>query len=135
MNIELINKLKAMCSIWEPVGSTVTCVPIPEGADNDILALITDPREFLPFIGECVQYYGFTFDGSEVENSDQPTMSFVSLTHPSDNTNLIITRSKEFATKFLVATHVCKTLNLLDKNHRILVFQAVLYGNIWDKPS
>ncbi len=44
--------------------------------------------------------------------------------------NLIVTWDKKFHHRFLAATTVCKRLNLLDKADRIVLFQAVLYGNI-----
>jgi hypothetical protein len=43
--------------------------------------------------------------------------------------NLILTADQKFAAKHRAATHVCKSLNLLDKGDRVRVFQAVLYGN------
>jgi len=43
--------------------------------------------------------------------------------------NLIVTEDPKFFDKFMAATSVAKRLNLLSKEDRIALFQAVLYGN------
>lgn len=43
--------------------------------------------------------------------------------------NLIVTTDPQFARKHRAANKVCKALNLMAKADRVLVFQAVLYGN------
>lgn len=45
--------------------------------------------------------------------------------------NFIVTKNEDFIRKHKLATYVCKSLNLLNKKHRILVFQAILYGNYY----
>lgn len=42
-----------------------------------------------------------------------------------DNINLIITYSKEFFDKFMAASDVCRKLNVLNKEDRVMVFEAV----------
>jgi hypothetical protein len=42
--------------------------------------------------------------------------------------DLIVTKSPHFARRHRAATHVCKRLNLPNKQDRIAVYQAVLYG-------
>jgi hypothetical protein len=123
-----MQKLKDMCSIWEPVGSRVTCRPPPTDTDNDTLCLLKEPKQLLEFVGEAVKQ-GFDYRGSIVEDANHQSLRFVSLLRASDNENIIVTTSPEFAQRFLAATHVAKQLNLLVKAHRVLVFQAVLYGN------
>jgi hypothetical protein len=39
--------------------------------------------------------------------------------------NYIITQSAFFFDRFLTATHICKTLNVMDKKQRILIFSGV----------
>jgi hypothetical protein len=51
---------------------------------------------------------------------------FVSLR--SGDVNLIVTSDARFAARFLVATRLATQLNLLNKNDRVALFQAVLYG-------
>jgi hypothetical protein len=69
---------------------------------------------------------GFTEEGSYAGTA------FTSL--KLDELNLIVTDQEEFYDKFMLATHVCKSLNVLDKQHRITVFQATLYGKAYGKP-
>jgi len=103
----------------EYVGSRVTCTPAPTDTDEDVL-LLTDDLNTL--IGDCIEV-GFKWD-SDVTKSYPD--SFVSLRN--GEMNLIITDEEEFFEKFMLATHVCKSLNVLNKSDRITVFQAILYG-------
>jgi hypothetical protein len=103
----------------EYVGSRVTCSPAPTDTDEDVL-LLTDDKKTL--IGDCIEV-GFKWD-SDVTKSYPD--SFVSLRN--GTMNLIITDDEEFFKKFMLATHVCKSLNVMEKSHRITVFQAILYG-------
>lgn len=107
---------------YEYVGSRVTCNPPPENTDQDILIYSEDAKTL---IGNCIEqdYVGTgSYVGSEFTSLLQETV------------NLIITDNKEFYDKFMLATHVCKTLNVLDKQERITVFQAILYGKAYRKP-
>jgi hypothetical protein len=103
----------------EYVGSRVTCSPAPTDTDEDVL-LLTDDKSTL--IGDCIEV-GFKWD-SDVTKSYPD--SFVSLRN--GEMNLIITDDEEFYKKFMLATHVCKFLNVQGKLNRICVFQAILYG-------
>ena len=104
------------------VGSRVTCVPAPTDTDEDVLILTDDLSKF---VTGCVKA-GFKKTGSYAGTA------FVSLRQ--GEVNLIITDEGEFYDKFMLATHVCKSLNVLDKQHRITVFQAILYGKAYGKP-
>lgn len=104
----------------EYVGSRVTCSPAPTDTDEDVL-LLTDDLSTL--IGDCIEV-GFTQDG---EVGRAYPKEFVSLR--SGTMNFIVTDNEEFFKKFMLATHVCKFLNLKSKADRICVFQAILYGN------
>jgi hypothetical protein len=103
----------------EYVGSRVTCTPAPTDTDEDVL-LLTDDLNTL--IGDCIEV-GFDRDGDH--KASYPT-EFVSLR--SGTINFIVTDNEEFFEKFMLATHVCKSLNVLNKSDRITVFQAILYG-------
>jgi hypothetical protein len=103
----------------EYVGSRITCNPAPTDTDEDVL-LLTDDLETL--IGDCIEV-GFTRDGDTKASYPE---GFVSLRNGS--MNFIVTDDEEFYKKFMLATHVCKSLNLMEKNNRITVFQAILYG-------
>jgi hypothetical protein len=104
------------------VGSRVTCVPAPTDTDEDVLVL-TD--NVVKFVNSCTKA-GFKETGSYAGSA------FYSLRQ--GEVNLIITDEEEFYEKFMLATHVCKSLNVLDKQHRITVFQAILYGKAYGKP-
>lgn len=106
----------------EAVGSRVTCVPAPTDTDEDFLCL-TDHLE--KFVENCIKV-GFKEEGSYAGPA------FISLKY--NNVNIIATNDEEFFDKFMLATHVCKSLNVLDKQHRITVFQAILYGKAYGKP-
>jgi hypothetical protein len=103
----------------EYVGSRVTCRPAPTDTDEDVL-LLTDDLNTL--IGDCIEA-GFTQDG---EVGRAYPKEFVSLR--SGTMNFIVTDNEEFFKKFMLATHVCKSLNVTAKIDRIIVFQAILYG-------
>ena len=104
------------------VGSRVTCNPPLEDTDEDIL-IYTETIATL--IHDC-KLSGF-IEGEVYFTPDSKTTSqFISL--KKGNINLIVTDNKDFYDKFLLATHVCKTLNVMEKQHRITVFQAILYG-------
>lgn len=104
------------------VGSRVTCDPAPTDTDEDYVVYT---EELLTLIGDCVEQ-GFRNEGNYADSNFHSLRTGV--------INLIITDRKEFFDKFVLATHVCKTLNVLDKQHRIVVFQAILYGKEYGKP-
>lgn len=103
----------------EYVGSRVTCNPPPTDTDEDVLLLTND---LSMLIADCIEV-GFTRDGDH--KASYPT-GFVSLRN--GTMNFIVTDDEEFYKKFMLATHVCKSLNVQAKLDRICVFQAILYG-------
>lgn len=111
-----------------PVGSRVTCDPMPPSADVDYLALIHDgiAAQFYAELQEGRWEIGGSLipdDGNRLPREER----FQS--YRLDDINIIATRSDVFFRRFLAATSVAKRLNLLDKEDRIALFQAVLYGN------
>lgn len=122
----MLDRIKTLCLRFEPVGSRVTCVPAPTDTDADYLLLVEDHSSFRIAIGE----FYFTMDGSEVVDSLTPLDSADRFSSYSlGYINLIVTSDVVFFDKFMAATSVAKRLNLLDKQDRIVLFQAVLYGN------
>jgi hypothetical protein len=104
---------------WDitPVGSRVTCSPPPMNTDIDYLVLgnVRKIKKHLIATGfqpEYVSRYNY--------NS-----IFYSLRYT--NINVIVTSSKRYQRKFLLATSIAKELNLLEKYHRVVLFQAILY--------
>lgn len=123
-----IEDIRALVTDIRPVGSRVTCNPPPVDTDIDYLVLVTNDQfdSLLPDLFS----QGFDIDGSEVcdpadhlSNKD----TFQSFSH--GDLNLIVTQDSEFFRRFLAATEVAKRLNLLVKEDRVALFQAVLYAN------
>lgn len=111
-----------------PVGSRITCEPPPVGTDRDWLVLV-QPELWNNFIEELFSF-GWILGGSSIPNEINETPSdqrFNSFTLGEDN--IIATCSPEFYQRFMAATSIAKKFNLREKDARIALFQAVLYGN------
>ena len=115
---------------YELVGSRVTCDPAPLDTDQDVLVLTTAELWDTSLSAE-LGLTGFDKGGSDCGNQvdylSQVPLSFQSFTK--DDLNLIITFDPEFFRRFMAATAVAKSLNLMAKDDRVMLFQAVLYGN------
>lgn len=119
---------------WAAVGSRVTCAPAPTDTDADFLILLGE-KEFagnaVQLFREELEHYQWVIGGSMPLDADEgvypPETKFTSFTR--GEVNLIVTESGLFFNRFLAATAVAKRLNLLAKDDRIAVFQAVLYAN------
>ena len=107
------------------VGSRVTCSPPPTDTDEDYLILVKDKEATV----NALKSMGFEYsiDPEKVaeyeklgETSD---WSFTSLFF--GNVNYIVTDKVFFFERFLTATHICKTLNLLKKEDRVMVHEAI----------
>jgi hypothetical protein len=123
--MDVITKLREFQCDVTPCGSRVTCDPVPEKADHDML--VVAPAGSLDDIGRMLFEEGFEPEGSEHYRQMLDQNTFVSWRNK-DNLNLIVTADEDFARRHKVSTALCKRLNLLDKDDRIAVFQAVLYG-------
>lgn len=109
------------------VGSRVTCNPAPTDTDRDWLVLVdvASANGLWCWLSEN----GWEIGGSlpDDENNTPSDQRFVSFTKGVEN--VIVTMSELFHRRFIAATDVAKLLNLLDKAHRIALFQAVIYAN------
>ena len=104
------------------VGSTATCNPAPTDTDVDVLVLIQgDMGHFEMLCKEA----GMNHDGSEQYESDGSYFR----SFRKDKLNLIFTNDPVFHRKFLCASALAKKFNLLNKEDRISLFKAVLYGD------
>lgn len=125
-----IEVLQGRCLKYELVGSRVTCDPAPMDTDQDVLVLST-AELWDTSLGAELVLTGFEKGGSDcgsqVDYLSQVPLSFQSFTL--GDLNLIITFDREFYRRFLAATGVAKLLNLMSKDDRVMLFQAVLYGN------
>ncbi len=119
-----MNDLLKLCRAWSPVGSRHTCSPPPTDTDNDTLCWVEDVKHF----EEIAERHGFVSScgGSQPADPNRPSI-FVSL--KSGDENLIVTEDYVFYRRFVAATAVAKKMNLMAKQDRIDLFQAVLYGN------
>lgn len=116
-------ELLVMCKSATLVGSQATCnpPPLPANSDFDWLLLVENLQMF---VAGATSVNGFTLAGSLGEMNG--TSQFRSLKKGS--LNLIVTECEEFHGRFLAATSVAKRLNILNKQDRVALFQAVLYG-------
>lgn len=111
-------------------GSRAICNPVPEGSDEDTLLLIEgelDSRD----TEVTMQALGFTYEGNRHYASNGELKPFQSWRRR--QANWVLTNSPKYFELFEVATTLAKRLNLLDKNDRIAVFAALLYGEEWNK--
>ena len=104
----------------QPVGSRVTCDPSPTNTDEDWLVLVSE----VPV--EKLQAAGYGQEGSPEFYTGNDAGGFRSWRK--GRINLITTQSDEFFRLFLTATYLAKRFNLLRKQDRIALFQAILYG-------
>lgn len=108
-----------------PTGSRHICDPSPTDTDEDYLVLLPT-AEVMEKLTDELEAKGFEWDhGAEYEGGAENTFN----SYRRGKLNLILTADGDFAKRHQVATNICKTLNLLKKPHRVMVFQGVLYGN------
>lgn len=113
------------------VGSRVTCNPPPTDTDEDYLVYVSDLDEAV----NALLGIGFEYSTSAEQVAKYLIMgwpgSFKSLWF--GDLNYIVTSDALFFERFLTATHVCKKLNLMNKEDRTLVFDAIRGGSYSDK--
>ena len=120
-------------TIIVPVGSRVTCSPPPMDTDEDFLLLVENMND------SVVKLFDIGFSphmtpeqADEYRNLRSATGGkFASLRF--GDINYIITESAFFFDRFLTATHICKTMNVMDKQHRILIFHGVFGDSYLNK--
>lgn len=110
-------------NIYE-TGSRYTCNPPSQTSDWDYLLHCDKNKK------ADVEFFlakeGFVAEGCE-QYPYQDKYGFVS--YRKELVNFIVTTDDEFAELHCLATKVCKKLNLLKKEDRVTVFQAILYNN------
>ena len=122
--ISELDALLSSCRDWHEVGSRVTCNPPPADTDRDVLCEVL-PGLQQEFVDRC-KAAGFEPAGY-VPHGDESKLRFVSLRRGVEN--WIVTDDHVFARLFMVATKLATRFNLMAKDDRIALFQAVLYGN------
>lgn len=126
--IDILTKLG--CTV-EPCGSRVTCNPAPTDTDEDYLVEVVgcDISDVVQTLSE----FGFIWEGNHSEHYRDAASTFMSWRKA--EVNFIVTDEPGFAKNHRAATALCTRLNLMSKPDRIALFQAVLYGEIWDGES
>lgn len=118
-----------LIACYERVGSQVTCNPPPPLVDSDIDWLCYVWKDnFKQFdIELCRAQY--KPGGSKPEDCDAAN-GFTSYVKIVDGVtqNVIATTDYKFFCLFMKATHLAKKLNIMAKEDRIELFQAILYG-------
>ena len=113
------------CTV-EPCGSRVTCKPAPTDTDEDFLVQIAADESAISRVVGLLVGAGFKWEG-DTEHYQAAANEFMSWRR--GDINLIVTASGDFARRHRAATSVCTRLNLMNKDDRIALFQAVLYGD------
>lgn len=122
----------------EACGSRVTCNPPPMDTDEDYLVLIADLE--LPKLQILLHEQGWVLGGEEDYDKIPMAIGICEKNYGFESwtkahLNLIITTSAAFWDRHQAATHVCKMLNLMDKQQRVALFEAVLYGAKYEPES
>ena len=121
-------------------GSQFTCSPPPgEASDWDFLVEIPQCPHQEQVIADVVNHLnaeGFVWEGGDHYQKLIGT-SFMSFRladgdNPKGGCNLLVTADSYFGEKHKLATFVCRHLNIMEKPKRIMLFQAILYGNQYD---
>lgn len=103
-----------------PTGSRYICNPPPTDTDEDTVVLASPGYE------EALLKNGFKSSTNELEYDTLG--AFVSWRKGDEN--FIVTTNKQFYDNFVKATKLAKNLNLLKKEDRVILFQALLYDNL-----
>jgi len=116
--------LFSKCFELHLVGSRVTCDPPPTDTDQDVLCFVENKEAF----AALAERDGYEVAGSvPADGLKSGNSKFISL--KKGECNLIVTDDVSFKNLFMVATRLAKRLNLLNRDDRVALFQAVLYGN------
>lgn len=112
------------------VGSRVTCNPPPVDTDQDVLVLVSE--ENADYFVSKMKNAGFDVELGEgyAEDALNAGEEDRFQSYRLGDVNLIVTVDERFYARFSAATAMAKRANLMQKEERIALFQAVLYGNI-----
>ena len=120
-------------TIIVPVGSRVTCSPPPMDTDEDFLLLVENMNDAVLKLKEIGFDSGMTPEQEREYASLQRTSGGRFKSLRLGHVNYIVTESAFFFDRFLTATHICKTMNVMDKKQRILVFSGVFGDSYLNK--
>jgi hypothetical protein len=104
-----------------PTGSHYICNPPVMNTDRDMIFLVDNKT----VAGLELLTEGWTTDWKVYSKTD-----FVSYKKSVDGTilNVLLTEDKNYYDRFVLATNIAKRLNVLKKDDRIALFDAIVYG-------
>lgn len=128
-----IEDLLRYATRYELVGSRVTCNPPPVDTDQDILVFVDS--ENADYFVSLMKQRGFDVELGEgyAEDALNGGESDRFQSYRLGDVNLIVTVDEMFYERFAYATEIAKRSNLMKKEERIKLFQAILYGNMPQK--
>lgn len=110
-------------TMMHPTGSAFTCSPPVEDTDWDWAVL---PKDFDKFAVRLVQS-GWVMGGSEiVAMSQDDQCTFASFRK--DKHNIMLVKHRTYYERIVTATKLAKKFNLLKKEDRVALFEAVADG-------
>lgn len=116
-----------------PTGSSWICAGIPGAdapGDSDTVVLVRSVVDCDARLGVETEN-GWQPDGSLNAEMIERDMGDSFRSYKKGLQNLIVTSSRSFYDKFVLATKVARALRLIRKVDRITLFQAILYENAW----
>lgn len=127
MNVEEFNKIieDMPCVDLYETGSKFICNPPVTDTDEDWIVDCSFENQYYD-AAVYLETQGFKRSNMDCDDYDDIRENFTS--YRKGDINLILCNKKPFYKKFVLATLIAKELNLLEKEHRISLFQAMLYG-------
>ena len=118
--------LEAIGCTVELCGSRVTCSVVPETSDWDYRVEIPDDERIYEQTLDALPDEWVMEGGEHYDKGIRYTFH----SFRRGNVNLLVSMNAAWCERHRVATHICRQLDILHKPNRIMVFQAVLYGNM-----
>jgi hypothetical protein len=105
-------------------GSRVMCRPAPTDTDDDYILLLHSDMDVLN-LGHRMSQDGWKLGGSKAIHNEGNNIFY---SWKLGELNVVITSNFEWFCKMRTATKVCCVLNELSKERRVMIFQAIVYG-------
>lgn len=105
-------------------GSRVMCLPAPTDTDDDYVFLLHNDIELIE-LGNLLHNDGWRLGGSRAIHNEGNNI-FYSWTK--GELNVITTANFDWFCRMRTATRVCCVLNEPSKERRVMIFQAIVYG-------
>lgn len=127
----MIEEVKALPFVItsHPTGSNYVCSPPVTNTDRDFVVLVNSVGHTEVVLALSELGYVWGAEADKTYGPGQEMMCFRKGVGEG-SINLIVVKSPSLYSKWLAATEVAKSLNLLEKGQRVKLFQYVLYGTI-----